>query len=187
MSKAPPFQRFRSAVSVKTRLLRPTGAWLPFTLFLTACPGPNTYGTARTIDPGKVQATVAVEAIANDADGEVLPIYLPTVFARVGVAKNVDLGLGLHNLGDHFSITAVPGLSYGFAFLADRKDDERVLANTSTGPLARMGLGFQVKPSKIFAFGPEVTWLGHLDSSGSGDNLFFGGIGFHILPGGGEE
>lgn len=224
-------------LSTLTRLFTETSAspakkwWLPFTLFLTACPGPNTYGTARTIEPGQVQTTVAIEVIADEKVEDPVVVYLPTILARVGVGKHIDLGIGLHNLvapsvdlkleltrgvvdmavapsvvittappiygayvhlplmltanlGDHVAMTAVPGLSYG-SFVAPNDDSGRGLLNRqATGVLGRLGLGLQVKPSKRFAFGPELTWLGPLHGKGYGEGLFFGGVGFHILAGG---
>lgn len=80
--------------------------------FLAGCPNPQTYGTPRTLDPGKWQIVAAAEAFGVSADtktvnssGQVTTgresLYLPnfpSVGARVGLADRVDFGFGLKNL-----------------------------------------------------------------------------------------
>lgn len=66
---------------------------------LAGCPNPQTYGSPRTLDPGKVQHTVALEgaaAVGGGASG-VAP-NLPTYQLRVGLADSVDLGARITNL-----------------------------------------------------------------------------------------
>jgi hypothetical protein len=66
---------------------------------LTGCPNPNLYGTTKTVAPGRVQHTVAIEAIgatSGTASGT-LPT-LPTYEARIGLAERVDLGLRVANI-----------------------------------------------------------------------------------------
>lgn len=204
-----------------------------FTLLLTACPGPNTYGTARTLAPGQVQVTVAAEAIADDdtSEGEVTSLLLPTVGARVGLSEGLDLGLRMHNLAapgadlkialtqgvvdialdpsvvfswvppiggvyghlplmitgnlaEQFSLTAVPGISYGVGLFptvfSDNTEDDFI--TLATGPLARLGLGLQLKPSNRVAIAPEITMLAPLTETDR-STLFYGGIGLHWLTG----
>lgn len=80
--------------------------------FLAGCPNPQTYGTPRTLDPGKWQVVVAAEAFGVSGDttrtnssGQVTTerqsFYfpnLPSAGARVGLADRVDFGFGLKNL-----------------------------------------------------------------------------------------
>jgi len=81
--------------------------------FLAGCPNPQTYGTPRTLDPGKWQVVVAAEAFGVSADTKVVnpntgavtndrtSYYfpnLPSAGARVGLADRVDFGFGLKNL-----------------------------------------------------------------------------------------
>src|SRR5256885_7827676 len=63
------------------------------------CTSPNTYQTARTLSPGDVTHTVAVEAITyNGPQGAgVLPI-VPTYVFRVGVIDRVDIGARIGSL-----------------------------------------------------------------------------------------
>jgi hypothetical protein len=81
-------------------------------LFLSGCPNPNTYATARTTPPGKLSFTVAPEALgwrsevpAVDESGNrsteeisgAVPVT-PTFQMRLGVADEVDLGFRVNNL-----------------------------------------------------------------------------------------
>lgn len=96
-------------------------ALLAATSALCGCPNPNTYGTPRTVAPGKVSHSVAVEGFGvtgtttsttttTDPDtgetrtttekkdvGLFLP-NLPSYQLRVGVAEKFDIGLHLYNL-----------------------------------------------------------------------------------------
>ena len=80
------------------------GALATGALVLCGCPNPNTYGTARTLDPGKFNVTVAPEAYGfsvKDSKGNTLSgavPMLPTVGARVGIADGFDVGGRLPNL-----------------------------------------------------------------------------------------
>ena len=110
--------------------------------FLAGCPNPQTYGTPRTLDPGKWQIGVAAEAFGVSADvkttnstgqvgttreGVYLP-NLPSVGARVGLADRVDFGFGLKNLYSptldlkvnflktkYFDMSVAPMINYIFA------------------------------------------------------------------------
>lgn len=80
---------------------------------LSGCPSPNSYGTPRTVESGKVAHTVALEAIgvsyktidtaAGVPAGQLktetvfLPTF-PTYQLRLGVADNVDIGFRVSNL-----------------------------------------------------------------------------------------
>jgi hypothetical protein len=81
-------------------------------LFLSGCPNPNTYATARTTPPGKLSFTVAPEALGwrsevqtVDESGNrrteelsgAVPVP-PTFQMRLGVADQVDLGFKVNNL-----------------------------------------------------------------------------------------
>lgn len=77
---------------------------------LTACPNPNTYGTPRTVEPGKVSHSIAAEWVGwrfevrrIDQDGQPVAgeplvtesgsvIVPPTYTLRLGVAEQVDVG-----------------------------------------------------------------------------------------------
>lgn len=71
---------------------------------LTGCPDPNTYGTPRTLDPGKVQVVIAPEAFGatyKDTNGQTQSGFFPTtptVGMRVGVANGIDIGARAPNL-----------------------------------------------------------------------------------------
>lgn len=107
--------------------------------FLAGCPNPQTYGTPRTLDPGKWQIIAAVEGVGasvqvpttnaqgqttTQSDSVFLP-NLPTVGARVGLADRVDLGFSLRNLygptldvkinflkTKHFDMAVAPMVNY---------------------------------------------------------------------------
>lgn len=110
--------------------------------FLAGCPNPQTYGTPRTLDPGKWQIVAAVEGVGvsvlgpkttyvngvatttNEREGVFLP-NLPSVGARVGLADRVDLGFSLRNLygptldlkinflkTKHFDMAVAPMVNY---------------------------------------------------------------------------
>jgi hypothetical protein len=75
----------------------------------TGCPNPNTYGTPRTTPVGKIQHSVAAEAIGfkvhrnatstdPGVDGSVTVPTFPTYTLRVGVADTVDIGARIANL-----------------------------------------------------------------------------------------
>ena len=68
-------------------------------LALCGCPSPNTYATARTLEPHRLQLVVAPEAngghdVAHSggAYDEWSPLF-PTVGARYGVVDNFDIGV----------------------------------------------------------------------------------------------
>jgi hypothetical protein len=85
-----------SNVARRAVLLGPLGLLV---LALTGCTSPNTYGTARTLAPGDVTHTLAVEGIAySGSQGTgVLPVF-PTYVFRVGVIDHVDIGARVGNL-----------------------------------------------------------------------------------------
>ena len=82
-------------------------------LTVTGCPNPNTYGTPRTLAPGKVQMVASLEGVgissssyATTQNGATVQnggasFYSPTapsVGVRVGVSDDVDLGFRLSEL-----------------------------------------------------------------------------------------
>jgi hypothetical protein len=76
---------------------------------LCGCPNPNTYGTPRTLPPGKVQIVASLEGVGisettgtNAAGDKVTtsaydPTF-PSVGVRIGLADSVDLGLKIAQL-----------------------------------------------------------------------------------------
>jgi hypothetical protein len=66
---------------------------------MLGCTSPNTYATARTLSPGDVTHTVAVEGIGyHGSQGTgALPI-MPTYVFRVGVIDRVDIGARVGSL-----------------------------------------------------------------------------------------
>jgi len=82
---------------------------------LVGCPNPNTYGTPRTVEPGKVSFTVAAEwegyrfkeqetttnggntqtVTASQSGSVVVP---PTFLVRVGAADRLDFGFRANNM-----------------------------------------------------------------------------------------
>src|SRR5690606_6869743 len=85
-------------------------------LLLTGCPNPNTYGTPRTVAPGKVSHSVAAEWVGwrfearhIDETGEPVPgepavteagsiIVPPTYMLRLGISEQVDIGFRAANM-----------------------------------------------------------------------------------------
>jgi hypothetical protein len=87
-------------------------------LLATGCPNPNTYGTPRTVAPGKVSHTIAAEWVgwrfqartptdptnptSPDSEAEVTEsgnvIVPPTYMLRLGVSDRVDLGFRASNM-----------------------------------------------------------------------------------------
>jgi hypothetical protein len=83
-------------------------------LLVTGCPNPNTYGTPRTVRPGKLSHSIAAEwvgwsfkeRVEDPETGEVLQeaevsgsiIAPPTYTLRLGVADTVDVGFRAANL-----------------------------------------------------------------------------------------
>src|SRR5688572_21795548 len=66
---------------------------------LVGCTSPNTYATARTLAPGDVTHTVAVEGIAyHGSPGTGALPLLPTYVLRVGVIERVDVGVRVGNM-----------------------------------------------------------------------------------------
>ncbi len=71
---------------------------------LCGCPNPNTYTVPRTLDPGRVQVSVAPEvygATFNGTGGSSLSVVtpvLPTVGVRIGLVDNFELGVRAPNL-----------------------------------------------------------------------------------------
>lgn len=82
---------------------------------LMGCPNPNSYATPRTVDPGRVAHSVAIEGFgyANNVPGDdpdtenvtetehrvggFLPT-LPSYQIRIGVVDRFDIGVHVHNL-----------------------------------------------------------------------------------------
>lgn len=76
---------------------------------VAGCPNPNTYGTPRTLNPGKVQHTIALEGVGVLGAPDPVPNFvlptLPTYQLRVGVADGFDIGVRaaqLSSLGADF-------------------------------------------------------------------------------------
>ena len=84
-------------------------------LLLTGCPNPNTYGTPRTVAPGKVSHSIAAEwvgwsfkvASPTDSDSDAPPaevtesggfIVPPSYALRIGVSDRVDVGFRAANM-----------------------------------------------------------------------------------------
>jgi hypothetical protein len=84
------------------------GLVIASSLVHVGCPSPNTYGTPRTVAPGKFAHTAALEGyggtyVTRDAKGNestesALVPTLPTYQLRAGVADRVDLGFRISNL-----------------------------------------------------------------------------------------
>lgn len=66
-------------------------------MFQWGCPSPNTYATPRTVEPGEVAHSTALEVVDfTEEGGGGGGIVNPLVYTmRVGVADRVDLGLRL--------------------------------------------------------------------------------------------
>lgn len=74
------------------------GALLATAAMLSGCPNPNIYGSARTIQPGQLQHTLAAEGLAVVGSSGAASPTLPTYMLRIGLGEQVDLGLRLANL-----------------------------------------------------------------------------------------
>jgi hypothetical protein len=97
---------------------------------LCGCPAPNSYATPRTVDPGHVAHSVALEGLGyqNTLQGDdpstpderetefrtggFIPTF-PSYQVRIGVADRFDIGVHLHNLsslGADFKYNPVKGV-----------------------------------------------------------------------------
>ncbi|HEY8091468.1 MAG TPA: hypothetical protein VIF09_26570 [Polyangiaceae bacterium] len=66
---------------------------------LCGCPNPNTYGTPRTLDPGKIEVQISGEGFAANANGaSAAAPTLPTAGIRYGVADGFDFGARVTNM-----------------------------------------------------------------------------------------
>ena len=69
-------------------------------LLSTACVNPSSYHTARTVEPGETEITVALAGMASTDDAvEGVRIHHPSLHLRRGLASQVDLGLSAGSLG----------------------------------------------------------------------------------------
>jgi hypothetical protein len=195
---------------------------------LTGCPNPNTYGTPRTIAPGKVQIVASLEGVGlsetsrptgtgtQTASYSVFSPTLPSVGVRIGVADSVDLGVRLAELsslefdgkfnflrtrtfdmaidpgvqgayigvdgttlglfyfnvplllGVNFShaltLVLTPGFSYLVATASNVNGSGTSAYVSGSAPLARLGVGLNIRIGERFALQPEVTALRGFDS-----------------------
>ena len=141
---------------------------------LTGCPNPNTYGTPRTIEPGKVQVVAALEGVGLSSAGTstYLPT-LPTVGVRVGVADGVDLGARISNLSslqvdgkfnfiksNSFDMAVDPGLQvayFGSVTSSSSSSNSTSLALVYFNlPLL---LGINISHSVTLVLTPGITYL----------------------------
>jgi hypothetical protein len=202
-------------------------------VMLTGCPNPNTYGTPRTIAPGKVQIVASLEGVglsdtqvtttpaANGTTTQTVPYSfyaptLPSVGVRVGVADSVDLGfrfadlsslgvdgkfnflrsrvfdmavdpgvqgayisaggdsLGLFyfnlplllgiNFSRALSLVLTPGFTYLLATTSVAAGGTSSAVVSGSAPLARFGVGLNIRIGQRFAIQPEVTALRGFDA-----------------------
>ncbi|WP_437679698.1 hypothetical protein [Sorangium sp. So ce131] len=118
-------------------------AVLLFGSLLCGCPNPNSYGTPRTVAPGKVAHTVSLESYgyigettvddpdtgAAETETETVSGFLPTFPSyqlRAGLTDNIDIGAHVHNLSSFgadlkvnpvrgvFDLAVDPGLQYAY-------------------------------------------------------------------------
>lgn len=92
------------------------------------------------------------------------------------------------NFSETVSLVASPGIAYGLVSTELTVTDERDAASTTDGFMARLGLGFDFRPSKRFAIHPQITFLRTFDDAAA--LIYMAGIGFNFgnLPayGGGD-
>ncbi|HSN97885.1 MAG TPA: hypothetical protein VLS89_06290 [Candidatus Nanopelagicales bacterium] len=99
---------------------------------LCGCPNPNSYGTPRTVAPGELSHSVAVEGFGytNEGDGGFLPT-LPSYQLRIGATDFMDVGVQVRNLTSLgvdvklnpvrgvFDLAVDPGAQYFFVTSGD--------------------------------------------------------------------
>lgn len=73
-------------------------------LFALGCPNPNTYGTPRTVEPGRVSHTVSIEVVGvtGNKGGDATPAA-PSYTLRAGLANRLDLGVRAANFSSLMS------------------------------------------------------------------------------------
>ena len=92
------------------------------------------------------------------------------------------------NVAEPLTIVLTPGFTYQLVTgKTSRSDAELALLTGSSRPLARFGLGFNIRLTKSFAIQPEATLLRSFDTQSA--NLIALGLGFNFgrLPSYGKE
>lgn len=169
------------------RILSPL-ALVAATAALTGCPNPQTYGTPRTLDPGKITHTVAVEAWnyqtqptapgAQKISGTIpMP---PTYQLRVGVHEMIDVGVRLPNLtsvgGDvkfnpvrgKFDLAVQPGLQWFSISSKSSVNGQESSSSVSAYYLhlpVMLGFNFSEAVSLVLTPGVTYTAIGGTASS----------------------
>jgi hypothetical protein len=103
-------------------------------LLVSGCPSPNLYGTARTVEPGKVSYTIASEGVFPreydefEEDGPPAPL-IPVFQVRKGLTHSIDFGFRASGLtvgadakfnfmrSRHFDLAIDPGFAWSIADL----------------------------------------------------------------------
>lgn len=145
---------------------------------LLGCPNPNIYGTPRTIEPGRVAHTVAVEgwgATGSDSAGGTVGGFvptLPTYQLRVGVADSVDIGgriANLSSLGADVKINPVRGnfdlaIDPAFQWFTISSTASSSSGNSTTASLKvfylhlPLLLGFNLSDKFSIVLSPGIMW-----------------------------
>lgn len=155
---------------------------------LVGCPNPNTYGTPRTIEPGRISHTAAVEGwgatgtASNGATvGGFIPTF-PTYQLRVGVADAVDIGgriANLSSLGADVKINPVRGkfdlaIDPAFQWFTISTSAGTTSGNSASSSLKvfylhlPLLLGFNLSDSFSIVLSPGVMWSVVNGTSSSG-------------------
>jgi hypothetical protein len=170
------------------------GAVFAIAASLLGCPSPNTYGTPRTVAPGEISHTVAVEGI-HVADSNMTLPTLPTVQLRVGLADRVDLGVRVSNLSSvgadvkwnfvrsrSFDLAVDPGLQAGlFPVPSSSARDSLLFIAYGHVPLIA-GINFSESASLVVSGGAIFASAGRGSSSNDAGSGARAGIGLNLRP-----
>ena len=154
--------------------MRAVAIYLPLTMMHAGCVSPQTYGTPRTLPPGKISQTLALESVstvatlpsrssptrANATPGLLAP---PFYMVRFGAGERTDIGLRTAKLGTW-------GFDVKVRLLQARTVDVavnpmvQILFDGVTGPHLHLPLvvGFNVTSDVTFVLTPGISYAGFL-------------------------
>jgi hypothetical protein len=152
-------------------------------LLCTGCPNPNLYGTPRTVAPGKVTHTVAVEGFGyrgkegSVTNSGVVPT-VPTYALRIGVVDRLDVGLRVANMSslgadlklnflksESFDMAVAPGGQWFTMSVSAGNSSSSVNVVYLHAPLV---LGLNLSPDATLVATPGVSYA-YASSNTSGD------------------
>jgi hypothetical protein len=147
-------------------------------LVCSGCPSPNTFTVPRTVPVGRVQHTIAVEAIgvAGGDDAVYLPVP-PSYTARIGAADRFDVGIHLSHMSSlGLDLKWNPVRTPGFDLAIDPGAQGFYIAGGGESVFiwylhAPLLLGINPSPTATILFTPGISVIG---ASAESDNTFSG-------------